>query len=232
MVSELLGSFSDNELSPECLDGAQAFLHGTSTRALAPLLLCHSVLTPLVATTENGISIPSAYTSYVAPIMSSKLWNDVKAHESLKHFETPYVVRLHNIYAIAPSEPCFTFTHPKFHARIDNRRATDMAFTARASAVVHGFAGYFDAVLYDDVTLSINPQTHSDGMFSWFPIYFPLRTPVAVAKDERLNVHFWRLVANHRVWYEWALSTDGSGGGVAYQSPIHNANGRSYWIGL
>lgn len=28
MVSELLGSFSDNELSPECLDGAQAFLHG------------------------------------------------------------------------------------------------------------------------------------------------------------------------------------------------------------
>jgi hypothetical protein len=28
MVSELLGSFGDNELSPECLDGAQAFLKG------------------------------------------------------------------------------------------------------------------------------------------------------------------------------------------------------------
>ena len=26
LVSELLGSFGDNELSPECLDGAQAFL--------------------------------------------------------------------------------------------------------------------------------------------------------------------------------------------------------------
>ena len=26
VVSELLGSFGDNELSPECLDGAQAFL--------------------------------------------------------------------------------------------------------------------------------------------------------------------------------------------------------------
>jgi len=25
-VSELLGSFADNELSPECLDGAQKFL--------------------------------------------------------------------------------------------------------------------------------------------------------------------------------------------------------------
>lgn len=28
LVSELLGSFSDNELSPECLDGAQRFLKG------------------------------------------------------------------------------------------------------------------------------------------------------------------------------------------------------------
>lgn len=28
MVSELLGSFGDNELSPECLDGVQKFLKG------------------------------------------------------------------------------------------------------------------------------------------------------------------------------------------------------------
>lgn len=29
LVSELLGSFGDNELSPECLDGAQRFLKGS-----------------------------------------------------------------------------------------------------------------------------------------------------------------------------------------------------------
>jgi protein arginine N-methyltransferase 5 len=28
LVSELLGSFGDNELSPECLDGAHKFLKG------------------------------------------------------------------------------------------------------------------------------------------------------------------------------------------------------------
>lgn len=33
IVSELLGSFGDNELSPECLDGAQHFLKGTNTGA-------------------------------------------------------------------------------------------------------------------------------------------------------------------------------------------------------
>jgi protein arginine N-methyltransferase 5 len=71
LVSELLGSFGDNELSPECLDGAQRFL--------AP----------------GGISIPSAYTSYLAPVTSSKLWNDVRAYKDLKHLETPYVVKFH-----------------------------------------------------------------------------------------------------------------------------------------
>lgn len=30
IVSELLGAFGDNELSPECLDGAQPFLKGGS----------------------------------------------------------------------------------------------------------------------------------------------------------------------------------------------------------
>ena len=54
MVSELLGSFGDNELSPECLDGAQEYLKpGT------------------------GVSIPCDYTSYVAPLSAAKLWNEV-----------------------------------------------------------------------------------------------------------------------------------------------------------
>jgi len=51
LVSELLGSFGDNELSPECLDGAQSFLKR-----------------------DTGISIPSDSMSYLEPIMSSKLW--------------------------------------------------------------------------------------------------------------------------------------------------------------
>jgi protein arginine N-methyltransferase 5 len=51
------GSFGDNELSPECLDGVQRFLK------------------PAAA---GGVSIPAAYTSFLAPVMSSRLWNEVK----------------------------------------------------------------------------------------------------------------------------------------------------------
>jgi len=40
IVSELLGSFGDNELSPECLDGAQHFLKGSLPLDISkPLLL-------------------------------------------------------------------------------------------------------------------------------------------------------------------------------------------------
>lgn len=37
IVSELLGSFGDNELSPECLDGAQHFLKGLGYHKLSLL---------------------------------------------------------------------------------------------------------------------------------------------------------------------------------------------------
>lgn len=89
LVSELLGSWGDNELSPECLDGAQKFLK------------------------ENGgISIPYQYTSFVSPIATSKLWNDVSGFGDIKHFETIYVVKVFSFYEVAPAKPCFTFDHP------------------------------------------------------------------------------------------------------------------------
>merc|ERR1719397_2376139 len=62
LVSELLGSFGDNELSPECLDGAQKFLK------------------------PGGISIPYSYTSFIGPLQSSKLYNEVRGcKDETKH---------------------------------------------------------------------------------------------------------------------------------------------------
>jgi hypothetical protein len=89
LVSELLGSFGDNELSPECLDGAQVFLK------------------------PGGVSIPCDSVSYIAPVMSSKLWSLVaQAADKKKAFETTYVVKMHNFYPIASAQPLFQFEHP------------------------------------------------------------------------------------------------------------------------
>ena len=37
---------------------------------------------------------------------------------------------------------------------INNERFLSMTFDLREAAVVHGFAGYFDAILYDDISIS------------------------------------------------------------------------------
>ncbi|XP_031846759.1 protein arginine N-methyltransferase 5 [Nomia melanderi] len=206
LVSELLGSFGDNELSPECLDGVQKFLK------------------------DDGISIPSTYTSHIAPVQSSKLYNEVrhckdKDKHSLAHFETSYVVHLQNKYDIAKPQPLFTFKHPNKDCTIDNSRYEIKTFEVQQNSVLHGFSGYFDAVLYKNVTLSIEPSTRSPKMFSWFPIFFPIREPVQVKAGDQIVVHFWRQSSSKNVWYEWCISKPIPG-------PIHNPGGRSYTIGL
>jgi protein arginine N-methyltransferase 5 len=239
LVSELLGSFGDNELSPECLDGAQR-------RLLRP----------------GGISIPSSYTSYLAPCSAGKLWEAARAYKDLEHLETPYVVRPHRHALLSPPQRVFNFVHPNPAAGfyggrgdqgsgmagegnaaaagaagaatttesgiVDNSRRAALAFSRRPGqgpSVCHGFVGYFSCVLYKRVTLSTHPRDHTPDMASWFPIYFPLREPLALASGERLDVAMWRCTGRGRVWYEWAVTAPRA-------TAIHNPGGRSYWVGL
>jgi type II protein arginine methyltransferase len=77
LISELLGSFGDNELSPECLDGVQHLLNPV-----------------------HGISIPASYTAHVTPIAAPKLHADIihgMIETNKSASETPYVVMLNAI---------------------------------------------------------------------------------------------------------------------------------------
>jgi protein arginine N-methyltransferase 5 len=217
LVSELLGSFGDNELSPECLDGAQRLLK------------------------TNGISIPESYSAYVAPLSSYKLHTEVKRYKELKSYETPYVVMFKAVHELTDAQLAWTFTHPlrDVHGRIQpppphnmhNWRFTHNIFSIDQGEMCHGFAGYFDTVLYKDILLSIEPKTFSKGMFSWFPIYFPLHVPVFLPAGCQVGVTVWRLSDTKKVWYEWSLQVTHSGQ-IIYTSAIHNPQGRSSWIGL
>lgn len=122
----------------------------------------------------------------MAPI-SSKLYNEVRAcrekdRDPEAQFEMPYVVRLHNFHQLSAPQPCFTFSHPNRDPMIDNNRYCTLEFPVEVNTVLHGFAGYFETVLYQDITLSIRPETHSPGMFSWFPILSPSSSPLQYVK--------------------------------------------------
>lgn len=226
LVSELLGSFADNELSPECLDGVQ--------HVLAP---------------NYGISIPSSYTAHLTPIYAPRLHGEIyqRALSDDSAADTPYVVMLHAIDFLASSVPdhprfqkVWEFVHPLPQqilavsaarrgggvsgggggsmcggdgANEHNIRAAQLKFVCKDRGVVHGIAGYFEAVLYDGgsngkVELSTRPDTidaKSRDMISWFPIYFPLKNPLYFPDDSELEVSIWRQTDDRKVWYEWLV---------------------------
>ncbi|EED23287.1 protein methyltransferase RmtC [Talaromyces stipitatus ATCC 10500] len=244
LISELLGSFGDNELSPECLDGV--------THLLSP---------------GHGISIPASYSAHLTPIAAPKLYADICGQRISNPAapETPYVVMLHAIdYLSTTSSPgggqaashttqlssSVTSTHSAVGARSStltpppvfeaptpivlpawsfshhnpnipplsttssmitnehNVRQTRLAFPCQNRGVCHGLAGYFETVLYSDIELSTNPVTmdaKSPGMISWFPIYFPLKTPLYVPDNGEVVVTMYRQTDNRKVWYEWMV---------------------------
>ncbi|KAK4998495.1 hypothetical protein LTR66_002282 [Elasticomyces elasticus] len=202
LVSELLGSFADNELSPECLDGVQ------------------HVLSP------SGMSIPASYTAHLTPISTPRIHNELmgKSLTDKEAWETPYVVMLHQISYLSTATPtdssqaiaappnvqtCWNFSHPTPSpvltqanlrrggsaaggsggamggdgANEHNRRFCRLKFECKDRGVCHGLAGYFETVLYtsdngETVELSTNPLTmeeKSKDMIGWFPIFFPLK---------------------------------------------------------
>ncbi|KAL8949137.1 MAG: hypothetical protein Q9222_004735 [Ikaeria aurantiellina] len=225
LISELLGSFADNELSPECLN---------------PLL---PLLNPL-----HGISIPESYTSYLTPIAAPKVHANVLARAAAgdaSAANTPYVVMLHAIDYLStqPPDPETPPAHAEpivqrawgfAHAPIPNNsnknkkakeeeagggrganqyneRYTRLTFPIPHRGCCHGLAGYFSAVLYADVELSTHPREKErkgcGGMMSWFPIYFPLKIPMSLPTASELAVTMRRVTDNRKVWYEWLVES-------------------------
>ena len=92
LISELLGSFACNELSPECLDGAQ--------RLLKP----------------GGISIPSSYTNYLQPVMARSLWEDVATFAPKKDvlLNDFMLCEMRSCVMVAEYQEAFEFHHPNY----------------------------------------------------------------------------------------------------------------------
>ncbi|KAK0545917.1 hypothetical protein OC845_004860 [Tilletia horrida] len=210
VVSELLGSFGDNELSPECLDGAVRFLK------------------------PDGISIPASYSAFLTPLSSAKLHAEILGRSTgaqstadvQKAAETPYVVLFQAVQHLAAKggrgnwdkiQECWAFAHGPLDdvfakgpddmplTNCHNIRTASHIFNIPNAGICHGFAGYFEAVLYGDVMLSTYPDggRGSPDMLSWFPIFFPLKDPLYLPAGSELEVNMWRLTTMRKVWYEW-----------------------------
>lgn len=186
VATELLGSFSDNELSPECIDGTWRF------------------------STPETISIPTSYSSYLAPICSQRMYEEVHSRKLYgPHvFDQIYVVRLSNHYGIDDPQELFTFEHRDLSRKPiegSNQRFKTLSFRSRVDTVCHGFAGYFSANLFGYTSISTVPSDKTPFMESWFPAFIPIEKPIRLAQDEVIEIFFSRKESTNKVWYEWVV---------------------------
>jgi protein arginine N-methyltransferase 5 len=85
------------------------------------------------------------------------LYNAATALKSAGALETPYVVKFQAVSVLDQPKQCWTFQHPtpaQFEDNTHNTRYWTSTFKVKENSLIHGFAGYFDSVLYKDVMIS------------------------------------------------------------------------------
>ena len=66
----------------------------------------------------DGISIPSSYTAFIAPLSSAKLLAEAARH---RDWEMPYVVMFHACTQLASPKSVWTFEHPNRLLTVDEQ---------------------------------------------------------------------------------------------------------------
>ena len=130
VVSELLGSFSDNQLSPECLYPTERFGH------------------------SGTVYIPGYYRSLFRPMSSQILWEGVEKIECPANenpFEKGYDTCIHGA-----SYPCgdegatvFEFWHPCEDK--GSKRDAEATFRALQDSWITNITNYFKTQLYKNI---------------------------------------------------------------------------------
>nr|CCC93291.1 putative methyltransferase [Trypanosoma congolense IL3000] len=250
VVSELLGSFGDNELCPECLDGFHENLLSYQRSTGIP---------------ENPYltSIPQEYTTWVAPLHSAKTEESVTfaaasglttpqpgchdRHAALYH--SMFVTNVCRGVSLCPPQPCWTFRHFT-EAGEEKERDVVLKFPLPGGGRCSGFICFFSAVLYSSSfnngagdamalprasvgLLSTVQYGRTIALFSWFPAFLAMepRDIMEVRNGDELHLHLRRCVNLKlgRVWYSYDVSLfreEQSGEkALRYSTKIINENG-------
>ncbi|CDK26930.1 unnamed protein product [Kuraishia capsulata CBS 1993] len=193
IISELLGSFGCNELSPECLE-------------------------PVSKMEDPGMSIyiPQSYSSYIAPASSPAIYGKLEKLDSRKSWNLPYVPLVDSAEILTSRyEKLWTFEYPSLSRHrseitVSNRRSNQVLFKCHHKGTLHGLLGHFVAELYNGViisNLSTGQGPTPPNLISWLPIFFPLEQPMYLPDDQELSVLMKREVSHNKVWYEWSVES-------------------------
>jgi len=182
IISELLGSFGDNELSPECLIGAETRIGHPDVIMLPYMYRSFIVPAKVKIYFEDGDS------PYVV-----KLQGERRANKPLEVFRFA-----HPGVSITEMRKTLIFT-----SRMNLTINSLIGYFECKIINNIGFSTNPDPSAGD---LPFEPW-----MTSWFPLAFPVLKPIRVSKGQRIKVEFVRKFDDNKVWYEWSCAVEESG---------------------
>jgi protein arginine N-methyltransferase 5 len=214
VVSELLGSFADNELAPEVL----------SVVALNTQLLA-----------RECAFIPQRHTSYLYPVSSARLRSVLETDSTVPsdvRYGSPWVVSTAEMPHCRPLQrmpplPAMDFSYA-WNAVADSSACSSSAAGSESACAssppssfsgqldvqdqsralawmldpicgalhLDGMLGVFHCVLYGDVTLSTVPGRETPGLTEWRPMFFPFRHVQVPLRQVEAPAVGWSLVVS------------------------------------
>ena len=148
---------------------------------------------------KGGMMMPSAVNLYLAPVENRELyykkgpgfWNSTflgydfnvgVSQESANDVAKRCIVPMESLIAL----PALLL---HFDCLKDNTSAfhftKDVEWVSTRDAFLHGFCGYFDAILTDKITLSTSPMSPNTH---WQQVYFPIKE-IWVKKSDRIQLN-------------------------------------------
>lgn len=176
----------------------------------------------------NGVMIPNRLTLYLAPIESLlhdwilRFWE--RAIYGLDY--TPaFPFAANQMYTVVGgSSDCLA--EPAKIYEIDFRRVSEYlgfrshaVYSARRNGLLHGFYGWFEAVLSPDVVLGTSP---ADPPTHWYQVFLPVTEVVQINKGDAILVEIGQSQENQLMVWNWSVEVR-SGSGDRQYLQHHNS---------
>ncbi|KAK6460213.1 methyltransferase family protein, partial [Scheffersomyces coipomensis] len=178
IISELLGSFGDNELCPEIL---QQF----NKPQTYPMIMIPSSYTSYLQPVSTDLTIPEFERPYIV-----KLTKYISLSPFKPVFDWDYP---------DPSLSSLDKVTTALNFKVENGLLDVVTIT--------GFYGYFTADLYGHLTIQIiNDEDRDTYCKSWYPFYFPI-DPEDIDNGTSVEFNICRINNGvDKVWYEWEFN--------------------------
>lgn len=168
VVSETLGNFALEENIIETLNNARRFLK------------------------PRGVMIPCGLTQFVAPIIASRLYDELNVWDRLGKldFSSTKEMCMNNMYVKEVSEKDLfgmgvVWDTVDFTKQNKSIRGKTIEWKAEKNMTLYGFAVWWESTLVPGITLTTSPFA---PLTHWKQIYFPVIEPLPVKKGQTMKV--------------------------------------------